>query len=732
MRPDNSDSETGMIENITGSLYFRISKLKEEVKARKIWHLLDEINVLEDNYRSMLRFFMANGNINDTEFKNSTNGFENQCTILEDKLEREIELAKSDSQYYSKLRFCRLREDTIGTLAQKYLDELNRISADLTAMTNPAYRAKAERIATDLFNCIFVTYPLKSDDIDTLISLMRNEIVPDYTKQLLTVAIYLGLNYFIDYQRIDLLLTLYEIGSRDVAAIALTAFHTIDETKYNDSKVMAHVKKISESGSWDSDITSVVIETARALSTLNGGISKVESIASESLNRVDGDFMARMKEQGVDMSDPEAVESFMSQEGIINSETYDKIRDIQERQRQGDDIFIGTFAKMRTMPFFNEMANWFMPFHLDHSAIADILMSTSNADTATSVADMVAAIPMMCDNDKYTMLLSLANIPASMREMAVSQMCLGQEELAALSKSDMDDRQMFRLSINRFYKNLNRFIKYSDKKSEFKNLINIHTEDLFLQDTHPDYTKIFDFLCERNFTVEAMQIMQHFEENDNPFEFKIDESSYYRLGRCALNTSYYEEAIKYLTKAIESGTNDGEYYRYLAEACAKTHRIEGAIDAYRKAIEHTPDDLKLLKSYYNVINKTGDRQAQLDTLFHIEYLDADNLDIIRQIASLMIVVQDFSGAHSYYERIGKLTDYSKDDYRMMGHLALVEGDMNVALDYYIKAINKENGAEYKDKINKFGTDARFELERLNKLDIVKVVFDMLWTKLDIE
>jgi hypothetical protein len=98
----------------------------------------------------------------------------------------------------------------------------------------------------------------------------------------------------------------------------------------------------------------------------------------------------------------------------------------------------------------------------------------------------------------------------------------------------------------------------------------------------------------------------------------------------------------------------------------------------------------------------------------------------------MIVVQDFSGAHSYYERIGKLTDYSKDDYRMMGHLALVEGDMNVALDYYIKAINKENGAEYKDKINKFGTDARFELERLNKLDIVKVVFDMLWTKLDIE
>lgn len=47
----------------------------------------------------------------------------------------------------------------------------------------------------------------------------------------------------------------------------------------------------------------------------------------------------------------------------------DKIREMNELQLEGADVYMSTFAQLKTYPFFKEPYNWFYPFDMHHSSI---------------------------------------------------------------------------------------------------------------------------------------------------------------------------------------------------------------------------------------------------------------------------------------------------------------------------------------------------------------------------
>ena len=53
----------------------------------------------------------------------------------------------------------------------------------------------------------------------------------------------------------------------------------------------------------------------------------------------------------------------------------EKIRELGELQMEGADTYMGTFAQLKTFPFFQQAAHWFYPFSTQISEVASILPS---------------------------------------------------------------------------------------------------------------------------------------------------------------------------------------------------------------------------------------------------------------------------------------------------------------------------------------------------------------------
>ena len=82
----------------------------------------------------------------------------------------------------------------------------------------------------------------------------------------------------------------------------------------------------------------------------------------------------------------------MKESGIDN-----KIKEISELQLEGADVLMGTFANLKSFPFFNKMSNWFIPFYNDNSNIATVFEDQETGDT---FKNMFETSRFMCNSDK--------------------------------------------------------------------------------------------------------------------------------------------------------------------------------------------------------------------------------------------------------------------------------------------------------------------------------------------
>ena len=62
----------------------------------------------------------------------------------------------------------------------------------------------------------------------------------------------------------------------------------------------------------------------------------------------------------------------------------EKIRELGELQMEGADTYMGTFAQLKTFPFFQQAAHWFYPFSTQISEVASILPPAMIRETTLS------------------------------------------------------------------------------------------------------------------------------------------------------------------------------------------------------------------------------------------------------------------------------------------------------------------------------------------------------------
>lgn len=568
-----------------------------------------EIKDIETRYYYMLRFVMSNPKSNIAKETDSVKA------LLRDVISdlRHAAEARRDTLYGSQLRFQDMRpEENLQSIISDYLAEAERLHSDVTAFTNPRAKAQLERLANDIFNRIWTLYR-PDEDIMALI----NDLVADNTITALHRELW-------------------------VNALGLAATHITDR------KISAALRNAAESPNRRiSTAASVwlVIAAAASEALVNEleGLNVFDIVKTLALNLADNDndFFADMASlsrrfKGIDPSDPEALKNVN-----LTGDDYDRLKRFNEAQAGGADVFGKSIGRMRQFPFFAAMPNWFLPFDSQHSALADI------ADgEGAEIAESIAMMPNIADSDKYAMLLSMGQLPQSMRNQTMTSMVDSMRSVADTPE-------------------------YRDAMNE---LSNVSDSMLIANQVHALVRFISSFPKVKEFPVSDILKAESF-VTVSPLTQTLTDSDKADLARVALKLNLKSHALRLLesisdTEAISDNTL--ELKADLLIECGGDKNI--AADIYDMLFTKYPDrsDIALkLARLYNDRSEHGKAIALLESL-------ADQADLA-MLAEAYLAAGNLEEAAFTLHRL----DYNlpTDDYsakKQLAYIYLISGSIDEA------------------------------------------------------
>lgn len=629
MTLENFDSENLHIETLIGSHSLRLALDCMRGLAAKdagMSSFMPEIDALEQKYYYMLRFLcgpQAFEGVNE-----ELHSVEEAMLELMERMHRHYHTLYDPGQYYARLRFQSCRpEETLESLYADYIEESKRLAEDPRLFTDTGVKASLERIASDIFMHIWTLPNLTEDHAATINAMLADSDIPAYDRELWLHAI--GLSDNGDPQRHDILRQY--CGSKDVrmwAAAVMWLFVALIRTNgtpgHNDDDIEAFCIPMKKSAAEQ------FLEVASAFMRT---VVREFSAENERMMRDISD-MSRNMARRWEKDKPSDMGSVLSD---IPEGYFDKVRNFNEAQQRGEDVFASTIGRLRGFPFFRNIPEWFLPFHMDRSDLAPIV-DGEGAGTASIMEKM----PNLCDSDKYALLLSLTNAPENMRStmmanayesfIGLADTEEGQDMMRSLDKAPT--RQM---ALGNALRGLARFMHNNSAASE----VNIPTKPRTVVNTVLN-------LLQNNFP-------------ENIYDFAAT------LGDCGFHT----EATKCYTTIIDSVLGDMEPEKVKGMAIADDIYdlfTKGAHEA--RLAGHNVEAMSLLSHALRAGDQRYETTAELVDLAIDEYDSTVDAEIFG--SHLEDMLEPFEQSHG--SEAGFL--------RLLGRAATISGNHHRAAEAY--------------------------------------------------
>lgn len=598
---------------------------------------------------------------------------------------RKLRMVDDPALYYSTARYEAMQPDTIASL----LDRLGRLrslmamgllggSADSVVdpeSGRPA-REAAEEVARRIFNRVWTTHPLSPDDVEAISAAARSTVLPAYEAEHLAAALMLGELEFHDERRRELLMEFYGDGnlSEPLRLKALTGL-LIGLWVHRDRAMLRRSRErfaaISELPRWASDVKTVNLELARARDTERIN-RKIRDEIIPDLIRLRPDLEKRMGMSGKPFDPTSLEENPEWQELLDKSGISDKLKEISELQEDGGDVMMSTFGSLKSFPFFNDVANWFLPFRADHSLVDKAM---------APVAAVLENMPLFCDSDKFTLVCAMRQMPASNRDMIMNQFSAQSLDMAAAAVPAKES-----LTIAKWVQNIYRFMKLFRRKAEFYDifagpvsLASLPGLKLALDDVET-LTLMSEFYFKRGYYKEAFELFSLLEARESPAAPMLQ-----KMGYCCQQLSDMEGALRHYERS-EMLNPDSRWTRRRLAAC---HRALGnydkALHYYRLLEEAMPDDTGLALVIGHTELEAGRPADALKHYFKVEFLKPDSTKTQRPIAWASLLNGEYDRARTYYDRI-LAADPQETDWLNAGHLEMLTGNYRRAADNYLKSI----------------------------------------------
>ena len=553
----------------------------------------------------------------------------------------------------------------------------------------------AEAIETKLFNRVWSTFPISTDDSDALKLCISGDILPVHTRCLIVAALMLGLMKFYDESKLLILLEAYSLSDEpEVQLRALTcamlAMLAHRKRTSSSKSIQTRLAALLDTSEFDRDVWGTQLQLARSRNTENVQ-QRVRNELIPNIMKMRPDIIDKLKDkdsQVIDLSDIEANpewQQWLDQSGITR-----KIEEFNSMQIEGSDVFIAMFAHLKTFPFFKTLSNWFLPFYPAHSAILENLGASK-----LGLADVVQHVPYLCNSDKYSFCLSLGALPESQRSMMSAQL---EEQNAALNEarqSELPDERRRRMSIiTAFVQDLYRFFKLFSRRREFIAVMDDPRLDMtdclpLVQVTRDAHVlELLGALYFKNaFYDDAIKCFTRLEGMDDATDAHI----YQKIGFAYQNAGNTEKALTYYKRYELIHEDDAWNMRHIAACYRSQGQFDQALDYYRRAEAMSPDNVSLTLTIGHVLLEQNLTSEALQQYYKADLMDGAKHRAWRPIAWCSFLLSDYERAIDYYDRIERDDTPTPQDLLNRGHVLLCQGNMQEAIMTYRRSLEGMNG-----------------------------------------
>lgn len=694
------------------------------------WQILSHIDKVDESYR-FLKQYALNG-VSDPQRAGLLSSIKSDILRIADDIVRFSQIADSPKLYYSVIRYEELQPKiTIAQLLTNYSQQHNAI--EHAQLVNKSILADGSRVedamknqealARRIFNLLWVRYPLSIDDGDAVVATISDESLPSHFKELLISGINLGGLEFFDPERLVILSKIYLHQNDRLQIIAICSL-LLNLWQHKDINLPKKVKDILamvfDSPEWSDDLRMVFMELVRTFDTeriasklTNEILPEMMKIRSEILSKID-------ESESID-ADSDFNEFNPEWEDLIeNSSITEKLQQLSELQEDGGDVMMTAFSNLKSFPFFNEVANWFLPFYVANSDIKSVV-----DDAGIEIAEIIESSEMMCEGDKYSLLLSMQSVPAQNRRAILEQFKMQNINVAEIKCAELNQKDTQRKNIaNKFIQGIYRFFKLYRRKSEFNSpfnqSINLSEVDVlapfFLNDKEI-LTAVAEFFYKNGYYKEALSYYDFLINNG------VDSAIIYqKAGYASQKQGDFQKALGLYTKA-EFTHPDSEWTMQRIAFCYKsTNQYDKALKYYKRLEQLRPSDTSIALNIAYCLLAENNYNEAIKYYFKVEYLSPDSTAYIRPMAWCQFILKNFTKSEEYYIKIINSLHPTDNDYMNMGHLQMAMKNFQEASNYY-RLSNELSRVSSNDFMKRLQSERKYlEITDVDS-DLIDIVFD---------
>ncbi|WP_368132689.1 tetratricopeptide repeat protein, partial [Bacteroides faecis] len=375
----------------------------------------------------------------------------------------------------------------------------------------------------------------------------------------------------------------------------------------------------------------------------------------------------------------------------------DKLREMNELQLEGADVYMSTFAALKSYPFFREVQNWFYPFSKQQSDVIKQLKQEGNEKN--TLLDLILQSGFFSNSDKYSLFFTIRQLPKAQQDMMLSQ--LGEQQVAELSeKSNAETMKKFNerpgTVSNQYLHDLYRFFKLSVRRHEFRDIfkekLDLHHIPALNNVLYNEYIlfPIADFYLKKERWNEAIEV---YEEMETIGALKGRGAEYYqKLGYALQKNKKYAEAIDAYLKADTLKPDNIWNNRHLAICYRLNRNYQAALSYYKKVEEATPESTNVIFHIGSCLAELGQYEEAANYFFKLDFIESNCIKAWRGIGWCSFISRKYEQAMKYYEKIIGQKPLAID-YMNAGHVAWAMGDIQKAAALYGKSITANGNRE---------------------------------------
>lgn len=383
-------------------------------------------------------------------------------------------------------------------------------------------------------------------------------------------------------------------------------------------------------------------------------------------------------------------------------EMEEKMRAYVDKRRQGMDLFYQGFKHMKRYSFFNDIANWLIPFYHDNPDITEAI-EKSGGDNG--LLNMMLDAPI-CDNDKYSFVFAFISIMDRMPKEIVEQ-CKMTPGAESPYMDWMSDPAILRRN---YLQSLYRFFELFPYSGSFRNPF----RDTFYHGIFgekyigaPVIIAGNSMLCDTLFEEDMLDLVKHFMRRkdfatakDIFDTFDRHDMDDYELCyiRAVLNIDYNPfEAYECLKRCLELNPDNVQAKKFYAKSLYELHEYEDARELYRQIMEAQPNNRKWMFCYALCCDNMGEYEEGLKVLFRLNYEcpEDDKVKIMLAKSLLMLGRAEEAIAHVEKVDLGTVDNDIRPDLVLIHSLCLLAVDRrSEAVSCFAGIMDKQEKPSY--------------------------------------